>query len=59
MVPPLKYTCTPYLLPIFLMLSLSPLLLCLVAKNGCSFDVTYLWAHDQNKFFLDFVILFV
>ena len=28
-------------------------------KNGCSFDVTYLWAHDPNKFFLDFVMLFV
>ena len=22
-----------------------------MAKNGCSFDVTYLWAHDPNKFF--------
>ena len=28
-------------------------------KNGCSFDVTYEWAHDPNKFFLDFVMLFV
>ena len=27
-------------------------------KNGCSFDVTYLWAHDPNTFFLDFVMLF-
>ena len=28
-------------------------------KNGCSFDVTYLWAHDPHKFFLDFLMLFV
>ena len=24
-------------------------------KSGCLFDVTYLWAHDPNKFFLDFL----
>ena len=23
-------------------------------KNGCSFDVIYLWAHDPNNVFLDF-----
>ena len=26
-------------------------------KNGCSFDVTYLWAHDPNKFFRDFLCI--
>ena len=26
-------------------------------KNGFSFDVTYLWVHDPNKFCLDFLWL--
>ena len=26
-------------------------------KNGCPFDVTYLWAHDLNKFVLNFLCL--
>ena len=28
-------------------------------KNGCSFDVSYLWAHDPIKFCLEFLMLFV